>query len=700
LEPSDLSARRHVDSLVDARRRVDSLVDELNRHNLLYYTEDRPEISDAEYDRLLRELQELERRFPELQRNDSPSQRVGAPPAEGFETVAHLSPMLSIDNAMDADEMRAFHERVCRRLEETRAAADDVRETLEYAGEPKLDGAAVELVYENGHLARGLTRGDGQQGEDVSANLKRVPSILLALEQGSGGSVPPVVSIRGEVVLPLAGFARLNEARSERGDELFANPRNAAAGSLRMIHDVDVERLRALEFRAYGLADGRPDELRSQIQVLEQLSAWGFRVSPESSLCRGVEEAIQLHERLREARASLPVEIDGSVFKVNRLELQRQLGSLSRSPRWAIAFKFPAEQATTRVEAVEAQVGRTGALTPVAKLSPVRVGGVVVQNASLHNQDEIDRRDVRVGDVVVVQRAGDVIPQVVRVLLSERDAAKTMPVYRLPDCCPICDAATLRLAGEVVTRCPNLDCPAQLKNNLLHLAARRALDIDGLGEKLVDQLVISGRVRRLSDLFTLDAEQLESLDRMGAKSAANLAASLDRARKTTLPRFLLGLGIRHVGETLASLLARRFGDLPPLVAASFDDLASIEGVGPVIAESVVRFFSDERNRAEVKRLTELGVQWESIAVADEPVAGALSGKTFVLTGTLTAPRADAKRRIEACGGRISTSVSKKTDYLVAGTEPGSKLEKAEALGVEVLDEAGFDSLLRPSEAGA
>ena len=692
MEPSDLSARR---------RRMDSLVDELNRHDRLYHVEDRPEISDAEYDALLRELQELERRFPELQRSDSPTQRVGAPPADGFETVAHLSPMLSIDNAMDADEMRAFHERICRRLAETdTTAAEHARETLEYASEPKLDGAAVELIYEDGRLGRGLTRGDGQYGEDVTANLKRVPSIPLALDRSSGGSVPPVVSIRGEVILPIAAFARQNEARIERGEEAFANPRNAAAGSLRMIHDVDVPRLRSLEFRAYGLAEGRPDVVRSQLQVLEQLSTWGFRVSPESALCRGVDEAIQFHERLREARANLPVEIDGSVFKVNRLDLQQQLGSLSRSPRWAIAFKFPAEQATTRVEAVDAQVGRTGALTPVAKLRPVRVGGVMVQNASLHNQDEIDRRDVRVGDVVIVQRAGDVIPQVVRVVLGEREATRAVPPYRLPECCPICDARTLRLAGEVVTRCPNLDCPAQLKNNLLHLAARRALDIDGLGEKLVDQLVSSGHVRRLSDLFSLSSEQLESLDRMGAKSAANLSASLDRARKTTLPRFLLGLGIRHVGETLASLLARKFGDLPPLVAASFDDLAGVEGVGPIIAESVVRFFSDERNRAEVKRLTELGVRWDRITVASEPAAGPLSGKTFVLTGTLSMPRADVKRRIEACGGRISGSISKKTNYLVAGDRAGSKLSKAEELGVEVLDEVGFDALLQQVETDA
>jgi DNA ligase (NAD+) len=604
--------------------------------------------------------------------------------------------MLSIDNAMDADEMRAFHERVCRRLEESGAwdAETDPREALDYASEPKLDGAAVELIYRHGRLSRGLTRGDGQRGEDVTANLKRVRSIPLALKQVPGRPLPAVASVRGEVILPIAAFARQNQARIERGDEPFANPRNAAAGSLRMIHDVDVKRLGSLEFRAYALAEGRDDDLREQTQVLERLAAWGFRVSPEWQRCRGIENAISFHEQLRELRDSLPVEIDGTVFKVNRLDLQQKLGALSRSPRWAIAFKFPAEQASTRVEAIEAQVGRTGALTPVAKLRPVRVGGVTVSNASLHNQDEIDRRDVRVGDTVVVQRAGDVIPQIVRVLLAERAAESPAAIpYRLPETCPVCGAETLRLAGEVVTRCPNLDCPAQLKNNLRHLAGRSALDIDGLGEKLIEQLVASGHVRRLSDLFRLTTTQLEALDRMGAKSAANLIASVDRARRTTLQRFLVGLGIRHVGETLAQLLSNHFRDLPPLVAASFEDLARIEGVGPTIAESIVRFFADDRNREEVKRLRELGLRWDVVAEAAAPESGSLSGRTFVLTGTMTMPRAEAKRRIEALGGRVTSSVSKKTDYLVAGTEAGSKLAKAEQLGVEVLDEAAFDELL-------
>lgn len=677
LEPSDLAS---------ARRRMHALVEELNRHNRLYFALDQPEISDAEYDELLRELQALEARLPDEVRPDSPTQRIGAPPAEGFETVAHTSPMLSLDNAMDADEMRAFHRRVVGLL------ADALADELVYAAEPKLDGAAVELVYEHGQLVRGLTRGDGQTGEDVTANLKHVLSIPLTLDVQKGPPAPPLASVRGEVVLPLAAFARLNEARLEAEEEPFANPRNAAAGSLRMLHDVDLRRLRSLEFRAYGLAEGRPDGAASQLELLEILQAWGFGMSPESRLCEGLEEAIAFHEQMRGARGELPVEIDGTVFKVNDLALQERLGTLSRAPRWAIAFKFPPEQATTRVLAIEAQVGRTGALTPVAKLEPVQVGGVTVSNASLHNQDEIDRRDVREGDTVIVQRAGDVIPQVVRVVLAQCGDERPAP-YRLPAACPVCRAETVRLAGEVVTRCPNLDCPAQLKNNLRHLAGRGALDIDGLGEKLIDQLVREGLVSRISDLFTLRAEPLEALERMGAKSAANLVASLEKARKTTLPRFLIALGIRHVGATLADLLASHFGDLPQLMAASEEELSRTPGVGPTIAESVVRFFADERNREEIDRLRELGVRWDPVPVGRSSEAGPLAGKSFVLTGSLSIPRGEARERIEAAGGKVVGSVSSRTDYVVAGEKPGSKRDKAVELGVAILDEAAFEALL-------
>ncbi len=681
MEPSDIPAARH---------RMDVLVEELNRHNRLYHALDQPEISDAEYDALLRELQALEAQLPDEIRPDSPTQRVGAPAAEGFETLPHLSPMLSLDNAMDADEMRAFDDRMKRMLAE--AGAGDSG-SLEYAAEPKLDGAGVELVYEEGRFARGLTRGDGQTGEDVTANLRHVLSIPLALDVEKGRPAPSLLSVRGEVVLPLPAFERLNSARREVEQEPFANPRNAAAGSLRMIHDVDLKRLRSLEFRAYAVAEGRPEDITKQMDVLAMLDGWDFLVTPESRLCRGADEAIAFHDELRAARGELPIEIDGTVFKVNDIALQEQLGTLSRSPRWAIAFKFPPEQATTRIDSIEAQVGRTGALTPVAKLEPVQVGGVTVSNASLHNQDEIDRKDVRSGDRVVVQRAGDVIPQVVRVLLGNR-GEDCPPPYTLPIHCPVCRAETVRLAGEVVTRCPNLDCPAQLKNNLRHLAARSALDVDGLGEKLIDQLVTTGLVGRLSDLFTLTTDQLEALERMGAKSAVNLISSLEEARKTTLPRFLTALGIRHVGETLAELLASHFGDLEPILAASAEELALAPGVGPTIAESVARFFEDPRNRAEVDRLRELGIQWSPVERRDDGSAGTLTGKKFVLTGSLSIPRAEAKKRIEAAGGKLVSSISKKTDYVLAGENAGSKRDKALSLGVEILDEEAFEALLQ------
>jgi DNA ligase (NAD+) len=670
-------------SLDAVRRRIDALVEELIRHNRLYHVEDQPEISDAEYDRLFRELQDLEARHPTLARRDSPTLRVGAPPAEGFSEVPHRVPMLSLDNAMNADELRAFDERVRRML-------GDEEETIGYTVEPKLDGAGIELVYEDGALVVGATRGDGQVGEDVTSNLRLCESIPLAL-MGEPGSWPDRVSVRGEVVLPIARFERLNAKRLEREQEPFANPRNAAAGSLRQLHDIDKDRLRALEFHAYALGEGIPATVATQSGILDQLTRWGFLVTEERALHSDVEAVIAFHESLQSRREDLPVEIDGTVVKVDRLDLQQELGAVSRSPRWAVAFKFPPAQETTTVEGIEAQVGRTGALTPVAKLAPVHVGGVTVSNASLHNQDEIDRKDVRVGDTVIVQRAGDVIPQIVAVVPGKRKRGARK--YRLPKKCPVCGAPAVRLEDEAVTRCPNLDCPAQLKNNLRHLAGRSALDIEGLGEKLIEQLVAAGHVERLSDVFRLEEQTLAGLDRMGDKSAANLVTSFDRARDTTLARFLIALGIRHVGETVAELLAQRFGDIDPLLAASQEDLEAIEGVGPTIAESVARFFADSRNLGEVARFRELGVRWEKVEPR-LPIAGELTGKTFVLTGGLEGmTRGEAKQRIQALGGKVSSSVSKKTSYVVAGSDPGTKLAKAKGLKVEILDEAGLEALL-------
>jgi DNA ligase (NAD+) len=667
------------------RRRIDSLIREIDRHDRLYYVEDRPETSDAEYDALFRELQTLEASHPKLCRPDSPTRRVGAPPAEGFVEVEHRVPMLSLDNAMNADELRSFDERAARELGE--------EDAVDYIGEPKLDGASVELLYEDGELHVGSTRGDGRRGEDVTRNLQKSPTIPLVLTRGrrAGPAAPGRVSVRGEVALPLLHFERLNARRLERGEEPFANPRNAAAGSLRQLHDIDTERLRALEFRAYAIGEGVPEGVTTQAAVLATLAAWGFIVSEDSEVCRGADAVIAYHERMLAARDAQRVEIDGTVIKVNRLDQQAELGALTRSPRWAIAFKFPPQQQTTVVEGIEANVGRTGALTPVARLRPVRVGGVTVSSASLHNQDEIDRKDVRVKDTVVVQRAGDVIPQIVMVVKSKRRRGARR--WRLPRKCPVCRSETVRLEDEVVTRCPNLDCPAQLKNNLRHLASRGALDIEGLGEKLVDQLVEKKRVTRLSDVFGLDAEALGGLERMGEKSAENLVAGLERACDTTLARFLIALGIRHVGEGVAELLARRFGDLDPLMAAKQEELEAIDGIGPTIAESVARFFADARNAAEVKRLRKHGVRWPKTEPAPAD-GGALGGKTFVLTGTLEhTTRGEAKARISERGGKVTSTVSKKTDYVVAGTDPGSKLERARELEVEILDEAALEALL-------
>jgi len=660
-------------------RRIDELVDELNRHSRLYYLEDRPEISDAEYDELYRELEALEAEHPELRRPDSPTGRVGAPPAQGFAPVEHRVPMLSLDNAMDAAELVAFDERVRRALE--------TEGEIEYLSEPKLDGAGIELVYEAGRLVVGSTRGDGRVGEDVTANLRFCETIPVALRGARESSGR--VSVRGEVTLPIANFERLNAARLKRGKEPFANPRNAAAGALRQLHDVDRDRLRALEFRAYAIEEGLPKSVKSQREVIETLERWGFEVSPETQVCKNVESINRFHERLLAQRNELPIEIDGTVVKVNRLDFQRELGTLTRTPRWAIAFKFPPQQKTTTVEGIEVQVGRTGALTPVARLAPVHVGGVTVTSASLHNQDEIDRKDVRVGDTVVVQRAGDVIPQIVMVVRDKRPA-KTRR-FKLPKRCPVCKAATVRLEGEVVTRCPDLDCPAQLKNNIRHLASRGALDVEGLGEKLIDQLVDRGDVEHLSDVFALDHATLASLERMGDKSAANLIASLDRAKSTTLARFLIALGIRHVGEVVAELLAAHFGDLEPILAATREELEAVEGIGPTIAESLTTFAADERNANEIIRMRRLGVNWPA-GVRAAAGGQALAGKTFVVTGTLAGmTRDEAKRRIRAQGGKVTGSVSKKTDYVVVGSDPGSKATRARELDIEIIDE---DRLLK------
>ncbi len=671
--------------------RARQLVEHIAKHNRLYYQEANPEISDAEYDRLLRELMELEKHFPSLRFPGSPTQTVGAPPSERFASIAHAVPMLSLDNAMNEEEMRAFDERVRKMLglEE---------EPLAYLAEPKWDGASLELVYQDGKLAAAVARGDGRVGEDVTFNARHIASIppLLAGTGHRGRA-----SVRGEVVLPVAAFDRLNRAREERGEAPFANPRNAAAGALRQLRKIDLDRLRALEFHAYAIAEGLPADVQTQQEVVALVGTWGFLTNPHTAVCPDLIAALAYHRNLLEHRAELHVECDGSVFKLNQLGQQRELGEVSRSPRWAIAHKFPAQQENTVLEAIEVQVGRTGALTPVARLRPVSVGGVTVSNASLHNQDEIDRKDIRVGDTVVVQRAGDVIPQIVAVVLAKRP--KGAKRFSLPERCPICEAKAVRLAEEVVTRCPNLDCPAQLKNNLWHLASRKALDIDGLGEKLIDQLVETELVKRFSDLFAIDATSLESLERMGTKSAENILQSLEHARDTTLTRLLIALGIRHVGETVAGLLAEYLGDLPLFESTSEEELAAVfdqekieavEGIGPVIAESICSFFADPRNREEISRLRTLRLSWPEVQRVEVPSEGAATGKTFVVTGTLEGmTRDEAKKRITSAGGRVASAVSTKTDYLVAGEKAGSKLTKAQKLEIPILDEQDLLELL-------
>ncbi len=664
--------------------RLRTLVDDLNRHLRLYHQQDAPEISDAEYDRRFRALEGLERELGVVLA-DSPTRRVGAPPAEGFAPAEHRVPMLSLDNAMNEAELRAFAERVAKQLDREAAFA--------LLGEPKLDGAGVELLYERGELAVGSTRGDGRVGEDVTANLRQLGSVPLAL-RGDAGSFAERVSVRGEVVMPLASFARLNKSRAARGLAAFVNPRNAAAGALRQLHEIDLERLRSLEFRAYAIGEGAPAAALRQRDLVAALEAWGFETSPRWRVCEDVDAALAYYGELLAQRAALPMEIDGVVFKVDELALQRDLGELARVPRWAIASKFPAQQETTLVEEIFASVGRTGAITPVARLRPVFVGGVTVSNASLHNQDEIDRKDVRVGDTVVIQRAGDVIPQIVSVVLAERPA-DALP-FKLPRGCPVCGAEVVRAEGDAVTRCPNRACPAQLRNRLLHMAGRGALDIDGLGEKIVAQLIERELVNALPDVFALDEATLAGLPRMGEKSAAKLMAALARAKDTTLPRFLVALGIPEVGVNVADLLASQFGELDALISASAEQLTAIDGVGPVIAERVAHYFADETQRAEVARFRELGVRWPALARREPGAAGEgpLAGKTFVLTGTLpTLSRLDAQSRFEAAGGSVTGQVSKKTSYVVAGEAAGGKLRKAAELGVSVIDEAALLELL-------
>ncbi|MFG6138477.1 NAD-dependent DNA ligase LigA [Halomonas sp. B23F22_10] len=660
---------------------------ELEDANYRYYVLDEPRMTDADYDRRLRRLQEIEAEHPELVTPDSPTQRVGAAPAEGFPEISHAVPMLSLDNAFDEDELSAFARRVADRLETD-------PDSLAFCCEPKLDGAAVSLVYENGELSAGVTRGDGRSGEGITSNLRTLRSVPLKLRGEAG---PELLEVRGEVTMRHDAFEAMNERARAEDTKVFANPRNAAAGSLRQL-DPRVTATRPLEFSAYQVARIEPDAGdASHSQLMARLAGLGFRTSAELEVVQGAAGIIDYCRRLGEKRDGLGYDIDGAVIKVDDLRLQRELGFVARAPRWAIAFKFPAQEQITRLNDVEFQVGRTGAITPVARLAPVSVAGVTVSNATLHNADEIARLGVMIGDTVAVRRAGDVIPQVVRVQLDERPEDAREIVF--PERCPVCDSQVERLEDEAVARCSGgLYCAAQRKEALKHFASRRALDIEGLGEKLIDGLVERDWVKTPADLFGLEAERLATLPRMGEKSSENLVAALEKAKATTLARFIYALGIREVGEATAANLARHFGTLEALMAAGREALEAVDDVGPIVAAHVHTFFQQPHNRETIQALLDAGLHWEEAEVEAGPTP--LEGQTWVLTGTMEAMTRDqGKARLQALGAKVSGSVSKKTACLVAGEAAGSKLTKAEQLGVEVIDEATFIERLASWESG-
>ncbi len=681
------------------RAKAAELRQAIEYHNYRYYVLDDPEISDAEYDRLLRELETLEAEHPELADPDSPTQRIGATPAEKFEPAEHAVPMLSLANAFDPEEVREFDRRVRRFLHLPETAA------IEYCAEPKTDGIAVELVYERGAFVLGSTRGNGLVGENVTQNLRTIRPLPTRVREPAGRPRwPDRLEVRAEVFLRIKDFEALNARRLEQGEPLFANPRNAAAGSLRQL-DPRITASRPLDLFCYGVA--RSDELpvEAQCELLALLPEWGLKTNPLIEPCEGIEAVLDYHRRLGERRATLPYEIDGVVLKVNRFDLQGRLGEIARSPRWALAFKFEAKQATTRIVDIVAQVGRTGALTPVAIMEPVRLGGVEVSRATLHNQDEIDKKDVRIGDWVLVQRAGDVIPEVVKVVTERRTGDERR--YRLPASCPACGSDVVREPGEAVARCVGLACPAQLKERIRHFASKRAMDIDGLGDKLVSRLVDSGTVTRPSDLYRLTEASVLEIERMAEKSAGNLLQNVERSTRVPLDRFVFALGIRHVGETIARLLVEGTGSLDALLSASPDDLQRIRGIGPEVARSVHEFFADDRNRQEIERLVAAGFRLPRPAVPAAPRGGKLAGKSFVFTGTLDSmTRDDAAARVRALGARVVDGISRKTDYVVVGADPGSKAEKARTLGVKTLTEPEFLALVgdggattRPREDG-
>ncbi len=667
---------------------IEALRDEIRRHDYKYYVLDQPEISDKEYDALFRRLIELEEKHPEAVTDDSPSQRVGGAPSSKFVPAPHATPMLSLSNAFDDQELAKFCHSISRSLE--------IEDEIEYVVEPKLDGVAVELVYESGKLVTASTRGDGYTGENITPNVRTIPSIPLKLRLDNISDEINVLDVRGEVFMNRSHFAELNRYRDETGSQPFANPRNAAAGSLRQL-DPKITARRKLNFYAYALGRVEGMELKTHWETLQTLKKLGLPVNLEyTAKSTGLDQILQHYKYLNDVRQDLPYEIDGAVVKVNSLELQSRLGEKARSPRWAIAYKFEALQAVTRIKKIEVSVGRTGALTPVAVMDPVEVGGVTVSRATLHNQDEIDRKDVREGDTVIIQRAGDVIPEVVEVISDKRP--QDSEPYKIPDQCPVCNSEAIRVEGQAAKRCVNSLCPARLKETIRHFASRGAMDIDGLGEKIVDQLVDNGLVDDPADLYELSREQIADLDRMGSKSAANLIEAIENSRSPRMDRFLFSLGVPLVGEHVARLLLQEFNDIDELMSAKEDELLNIHGIGPEVTESVMSFFRDPRNKDMIKRLMDKGINPEPIQKDDKTRSSNVQGKAFVFTGSISLPRPDAKRLVEQAGASVKGSVSKKTDYVVAGEDPGSKLDKARDLGVEIISEEEFMRLInKPPE---
>lgn len=663
----------------DIEKTIEKLRDEIRYHEYRYYVLNDPEISDAKFDELMRRLQELEKQHPELITPDSPTQRVGGKPAEEFAKVRHSAPMLSLDNTYSVEELRDFDRRV-REL--------SGRERVAYVAELKLDGLSMALTYEDGVLTRALTRGDGITGEDVTQNVKTIRSVPLRIDSKKLEVIgrPRKFEVRGEVIMTRKAFREANEQRERDGEPLFANPRNAAAGTIRQL-DPRIVASRNLDmFIYYLLVNGRPP-LKEHWEVLAALKKMGFKVNPYSRLVKSFDELIAYIQEMEHEREELEYEIDGVVVKVNEVGLWEELGMTAKSPRWAIAYKYPAQQETTVVKDIRVQVGRTGTLTPVADLEPVNIGGVTVSHATLHNMDEIERLGVRIGDTVLVQRAGEVIPQVVKVTKHAPDGRE----FRMPKHCPVCGGNVVHVEGEVAYRCVNSACPAQLKESLLHFASRHAMNINGLGESLVDQLVDKGLVHDVADLYSLTEEQLVNLERMGRKSAQNLLAEIEKSKSNELARVIYAVGIRFVGERTAQLLAEHFGSMDSLEKATVEELCEVEEIGPKVAESIVGFFQEERNRDVIEKLRKAGLQFEQ---RKRKKGGPLEGKQFVLTGTLpNLSREEATRMIEEAGGRVTGSVSRKTDYVVVGADPGSKLDKARSLGIKTIDEAGLRKLL-------